>query len=72
MLNFQNKALFNVPPPNFSEKGLFENWCKYIPKLQNNVYFGILFNVPPFWQNEKFLGLGNPVKESGTPAYLRS
>ena len=30
----------------------------------------MLANVPPFLQNEIFLGLGNPVQESGTPARL--
>ena len=32
----------------------------------------ILANIPPFLRNEKILGLGNHVLESGTPAYLRS
>ena len=27
---------------------------------------------PPFCETKFFLGLGNPVRESGTPAYLRS
>ena len=42
-----------------------------MPKSQKNVNFEILANVPPFLRNENFLGLGNPVQESGTPAYLR-
>ena len=41
-------------------------------KLQKNVNFEILATSPPFLRNEKFLGLGNPVRESGTSAYLRS
>ena len=40
-------------------------------KLQKNVHFEILATVPPFLRNENFLGLGNPVRESGTPAFLR-
>ena len=41
-------------------------------KLQKNVNFEILATVPPFLRNENFLGLGNPVQESGTSAYLGS
>ena len=40
-------------------------------KITKNVNFEILANVPPFLRNENFLGLGNPVRESGTPAFLR-
>ena len=29
-------------------------------------------NIPPFLRSEIFLGLGNSVRESGTPAYLRA
>ena len=41
-------------------------------KITKNINFEICANVPPFLQNEIFLGLGNPVRESGTPAYLGS
>ena len=41
-------------------------------KITKNINFEILANLPPFWRNENFSGLGNPVGESGTPAYLRS
>ena len=32
----------------------------------------ILATVPPFLRNENILGLGNPVRKSSTPDYLRS
>ena len=41
-------------------------------KITKNVNFEISANVPPFLRNENFLGLANPLRESGTPAYLRS
>ena len=41
-------------------------------KITKNINSEILANVPAFLQNENFLGLGSPVGESGTPAYLRS
>ena len=41
-------------------------------KLQKNVNFEILATVPLFLRNENILGLGNPVRKSGSPDYLRS
>ena len=40
-------------------------------KVTKNVNFEILANVPPFLRNKKFLGLGNHVREFGSPPYLR-
>ena len=48
------------------------NLSKYILKLQKNVNFEILATIPPFLRNENILGLGNHVRKSGTPDYLRS
>ena len=39
---------------------------------KKNVNFEILANIPPFLRNELFLGLGNPVQESGISDFLRS
>ena len=41
-------------------------------KITKNVNFEILATVPPILRNKNILGLGNPVRKSGTPDYLRS
>ena len=46
------------------------NSGNYILKITKNVNIEILANIPPFLRNEIFLGLGTPVREYGTPAYL--
>ena len=57
---------------NFEKIILFYLLVQIDTIITKNINFEILANIPSFLRNEKFLGLGNPGRESGTPAYLRS
>ena len=57
---------------NFAKNILLNYLGQIYPKIAKNIYFEILSNLPSFLRNEKKLGLGKPILESGTPAALRS
>ena len=70
-----------APPthtPDFSEKGYFEKIILFnllvqiYTKITKKYQFWNFGQRTPLFAKQNFLGLGNPVQESGNPAYLRS
>ena len=77
---YKKLLVLRYPPPhqiflkraNFEKILLFYLLVQIYTKITKNVNFEILATVTPFLRNENILGLGNPVRKSGTPDYLRS